>query len=49
MARAAVDEQKRQEPEIRPLRPDAQPQPSVPEIPDDKDAPEKQSPTQGGN
>jgi hypothetical protein len=43
------DKPRRQEPEIMPLRPDVEPQRGVPEIPPDKDVPEKQSPTQGEN
>lgn len=43
-----MDQQQRPDPEIKPPRPDPQPRQSVPEIPNDKDAPEKQSPTEGG-
>jgi hypothetical protein len=39
---------KRQEPEIMPPVPNMVPGRSVPEIPPDKDAPEKKGPTQGG-
>jgi hypothetical protein len=38
------DEPKRPEPEIRPPMPNENPQPSLPEIPADKDAPQKDSP-----
>jgi hypothetical protein len=43
------NEPKRQEPEITPSAPVEDPQRSVPEIPWDKDAPEKKSPIKGGN
>lgn len=38
------DEPKKPEPEIRPPLPNETPQPSQPEIPPDKDAPQKDSP-----
>jgi hypothetical protein len=38
------DEPKRPEPEIKPPLPNENPQPSLPEIPADKDAPQKDSP-----
>jgi hypothetical protein len=40
---------KRQEPEIMPPVPDVVPERSVPEIPPDKDAPEKKGPIQDAN
>jgi hypothetical protein len=40
-------EPKRQEPEILPPVPQAEPGRSMPEIPPDKDVPEKSVPTQG--
>jgi hypothetical protein len=42
-----MDEPKRQQPEIMPPVPKTEPQRGVPEIPPDKDAPEKSSPTKG--
>jgi hypothetical protein len=44
---ARDDGSRQPEPEIMPPVPKAQPQRSTPEIPADKDAPEKESPTQG--
>jgi hypothetical protein len=41
------DQPKRQEPEIMPPAPQVEPQRDRPEIPADKDAPEKESPTRG--
>jgi hypothetical protein len=38
------DEPKKPEPEIRPPLPNETPRPSQPEIPPDKDAPQKDSP-----
>jgi hypothetical protein len=47
--RAAMDnEPKRQEPEIMPPAPIEEPQRGLPEIPSDKDAPEKKGPIRGG-
>jgi hypothetical protein len=43
------DEPKRPEPEIMPSGPNVAPERSVPEIPPDKDAPEKKGPTRDGN
>jgi hypothetical protein len=43
------NEPKRQEPEIMPSAPVEDPHHNVPEIPSDKDAPEKKGPTRGGN
>jgi hypothetical protein len=42
-----MDDPKRQEPEIMPPVPITEPQRSTPEIPADKDVPEKNSPTRG--
>jgi hypothetical protein len=39
-----ADEPKKQEPEIMPPVPQEEPQRNVPEIPPDKDAPEKEAP-----
>ena len=47
-AAAMGNESKRQEPEIMPPVPEVEPKRSIPEIPPDKDAPEKQSPVKGG-
>ena len=38
-----------QQPEIKPPVPDVQPHRGVPEIPPDKDAPEKKGPAKGEN
>jgi hypothetical protein len=43
------NEPKRQEPDIMPPVPIGEPGPDFPEIPPDKDAPEKKTPTTGGN
>jgi hypothetical protein len=40
-------EPKRQEPEIMPPVPEVEPRRTVPDIPPDNDAPEKQAPTTG--
>ncbi len=42
------NEPKRPQPEIMPPVPNVQPEREVPEIPPDKDAPEKNSPERGG-
>jgi len=42
------NEPKRQEPEIMPPVTEVEPERRIPEIPPDKDAPEKQSPVKGG-
>jgi hypothetical protein len=39
---------KRDEPEIKPVTPDVDQHPVEPEIPPDKDAPQKESPTKAG-
>jgi hypothetical protein len=39
-----ASEPKRQEPDIPPQKPDIQPEPTPQEIPQNKDAPEKQTP-----
>jgi hypothetical protein len=44
-----ADEPKRQEPEIMPPVPQEEPQRNVPEIPPDKDAPEKDAPIRAKN
>jgi hypothetical protein len=43
------DEPKRREPEIVPPVPNVVPERNVPEIPPDKDAPEKKGPVRDGN
>jgi hypothetical protein len=43
------NEPKRQEPDIMPPVPMVEPRPDLPEIPPDKDVPEKKAPTKGGN
>jgi hypothetical protein len=43
------NEPKRQEPEILPPVPVDEPERVMPEIPSNKDVPEKKSPTTGGN
>jgi hypothetical protein len=40
------DEPKKQEPEIMPPVPVVEPERNIPEVPPDKDAPEKKGPTQ---
>jgi len=47
-AAAIGNEPNRQEPEIMPPVPEVEPERNIPEIPYDKDAPEKQSPIKGG-
>jgi hypothetical protein len=43
------NKQQREMPEIMPPRPEIEPQRDTPEIPADKDAPEKKTPVQGAN